>query len=187
MVAAMRRPLVSLLCLLACSKPEPPAADAGASPTPSASASATGGPLTYRASVVTMDGKTLEECTDLTVTLVPPPNAPAGWKPKDNVIAGLLKTMKGATRIEKPCAEQFADRTVLATCETAATSKRTDGSEGQIKISASYYDYAKVGLTEAYMAICTGRQGKWKPIARDSAEWQKAKAEHAQQQKDASP
>ena len=133
-----------------------------------------------------MNGKTLEECSDLAVELVPPPGSPPGWKPKDDVLGGLMKVMKDATRIPKPCAEQYPDRTVLATCETSARSKRTDGSEGQIQIAAHYYDFAKIGLSDAYSALCASKQGKWKPISRDSAEWQKAKTDHAQQ-KDAGP
>lgn len=180
----MRRWLVALL-LVACSKQDIPVTDAGPV-APSASAPP-GSPLVYRVSVVAMNGKTVQECTDLVVNLVPPPGSPAGWKPKDDVVGGLVKTMKDATRIPKPCAEHFTDRTVLATCETSAKSKRTDGSEGQLQISAHYYDFAKIGLSDMYMTLCSSKQGKWKPIPRDSAEWQKAKADHAAQQKDASP
>ena len=181
----MRRSFVAFLLLVACSKQDVPVADAGPAASPASSSPAS--PLAYRVSVVAMNGKTVEECTDLAVNIVPPPSAPPGWKPKDDVVAGLLKVMKDAKRIEKPCAEQFAERPALATCETSAKSKRTDGSEGQLQISAHYYDFAKIGLSDMYMTLCASKQGKWKPIPRDSAEWQKAKADHAQQQKDAGP
>lgn len=127
----------------------------------------------YEASFAHFENSNLFECVDLLIDLEPPADAGADWKPKEDPIVAAKKGMKGATKIQQSCAEAFADRPVLASC---AYGGKGDG--GAVNATAHFYNFADVGLKDEQMADCLKGDGRWKAIARDSAEWRKAKLDY---------
>lgn len=61
-------------------------------------------------------------------------------------------------RIGKSCAEQFASRTVFATCVFEQEEKR-----GRVTVTSRYYDVRTVESSDAHMRDCLSAKGDWVP------------------------
>lgn len=122
-----------------------------------------------------MRNDSLGECVDFSIDVTLAPDA---GEPKKDPIEALMKNMKGLTKIGKPCAEAFPDRTVFATC--TLTKREDDGGTSVSMVIVSHrFDFAAVADTDRYMKECLDMRGEWNAIRRDSPDWHAAKAEQA--------
>lgn len=178
----MRSVLVAL-ALVGCSKSPPPSSappeagplEASAPAVPvSALAPVDAAPprKVSQASVARIAKDALNECVDMSTDLAA--DADAGKDPAAELVKDMAKKDKTLTLIPKACGEQFADRTALATC----TMKQV-GKNGTITVASHRYSFADVGLSDAAMKECLDMKGDWNAVPRDSAEFRKAKIEHA--------
>jgi hypothetical protein len=110
----------------------------------------------------------LFECIDVLIDIEPPADAGADWKPKEDPLAAMKKGMKEATKIQQSCGAAFA---VLA-------SYGGKGDAGALEMTAHFYDYADIGLTDEQMDDCLKEEVRWNALSRESPEWQKAKREY---------
>lgn len=175
------------LALVACSKPETkpaPAPEASSAPVTKAAEPPppppAPKPYAGRASVAHFEKDQIFECLDIAVDIPPPPDAGADWTPSEDILGRTLKAMaKNSTKISKTCAEQFADRTVLASCTMKQNGKTDAGTSASATITAHFYNFEDVGNDDAQMKDCLKGGGDWQAISRDSVEWKKAKLEHS--------
>lgn len=152
----MRRVLVCL-ALVACSRKQPAPAP---QPEPSSAVSVTPSapPAAREASYADLSGDVLSQCVDIRST-------------DPSALERAAGDAKGATKLAKSCAQQFADRVELASC----TVTRKDG----VYVRAAYYDFASVGEDDVEMSECIKAGGDWKSVSRDSRVWRAAKLEYA--------
>jgi hypothetical protein len=112
---------------------------------------------TYSASRATFRADELDECIDLAITATPGNEARAADQAK-SFSTGRKKPDGSAESIgiAKGCAEQFAERTILATCAI-------DGGDdfGLTRLTARYYSVATVGDSDANMKKCLSMHGDW--------------------------
>lgn len=169
----MRLYAFALFALVACSKseatPTPQPVEASA---PVAAPPVDAGPqrTTKKGAFARFVGEALSECIDIQITDVTRHDE-AGAAVDQIGAAG--KTLPGATRISQSCAEAFGDRQVLASCTM------TDRNEkGSSELVFSYYDFAKVGLSDTEMKQCLEVKGAWSAVPRTSREWRRAKLDH---------
>jgi hypothetical protein len=129
----------------------------------------------YRASLADLRGDALGECVDFSIDVTLGLDA---GEPKKDPIEAILKGQKGLTKIGKPCAESFPDRTAYATC---TLTKREDdgGTSVSIVVVSHRFDFAAVADTDRNMKECLEMRGEWNAIRRDSPEWHAAKTEQA--------
>lgn len=172
------------LALVACSKPETkPAPQPEASSTPVAKAAEPPPPAKQfvgEASFAHFVKDQIFECVDIAVVIPPPPGAPSDWKPSEDIFGRTVKAMsKDATKLSKTCDEQFADRTVLASCTMKQKGKTDAGTSASATVTANFYNFEDVGKDDSQMKDCLKGGGDWKAVSRDSVEWKKAKLEHS--------
>jgi hypothetical protein len=131
------------------------------------------------------DGR-LDECVDFELVADPPPAADvqAGLR---EAIAEMAEPPDGAknrnrrqttTRIRRPCALQFADRTALATCPVVLPMPNAPAPGIQLSARAAYFDVGTLLDGDGYMRACLERGGDWQALSRDSREWHAAEAAH---------
>ncbi len=131
-------------------------------------------PKTFAFSLATFDKDTvLDECLDYSVTY--PPGSDAG--PKADWKETLMKRMteenhRTGTILPKPCAEQFSDRTPLATCGVPAHAVGDAGAD--VALTDRYYDTGTLGRSDRYMKGCLDMGGDWSALPRDSDEYRAA-------------
>jgi hypothetical protein len=172
----MKRALLALV-LVACSKPAPQAEPAPA-PVPAPPAVVAPARHEYTGHMADMSGGVLHECADVSVLVTPPGDAGADWKPKADPLEKFAKDTK-RTSIPKPCAEQFTDRTALASCSVSSTATAKTGEAYAVTVRTTFYDVADVGNSDAKMAECLESKGEWKALPKDSPEFRKARLEHS--------
>jgi hypothetical protein len=98
----------------------------------------------------------------------------------DTLLGGSLNKALGAgtakalrpngkpTPLTKPCNEQFAGRTVVATCFVVARPEPNDaGFSFPVALGVTYYDAL---LGDSPMRACLAAKGEWKELAQDSLE-----------------
>ncbi len=129
-------------------------------------------PTSYSVSVATFAKDHLDECIDLVIEARAGSESKAQeriehWK-KDPATQALSKTT-----LSRPCAEQFTDRVVLATCVIDRP-----GDLGRVLMTDRYYDIRSVGNSDANMKDCLERHGDWRPNANTNA------VEHARIRRD---
>lgn len=152
----------------------PPASVSAAAPEPARAAE-----IRERVSYASIKDDVLDECNDLILTITPPPDAGADWKPKTEPKTLLPKPEKGAVPVKSTCREQFADRDVLALCVLEQDIQSPSGAVAKLRSVSGYYDFGTVGTSDAYMRECMSRKGDWKAEPRDSDVWRKAKLDHS--------
>jgi len=161
MPTSVARLLGFLLALSACqSAPGPSAAPAPAAVQQAPVALApppAPAPRTYSASVATFRGDQLDECIDYVIVSAPGKEAEA--RDLASSFGTNLKGDEKPIRIAKPCAEQFPDRTVLATCSIVDR----PGTAGTVTLRDRYYSVATVSDSDAYMKDCLTMRGDWQP------------------------
>jgi hypothetical protein len=111
----------------------------------------------------------LDTCFDFSVEILPPEGADSGWMPQPPSDLPQKLQKLGAS-IERPCAEQFANRSALATCIT--TNRRGDQA---LRLVEQHYDYATVGVDETRMDECLRLGGDWQALAKTSQAFLHAK------------
>lgn len=111
----------------------------------------------------------LDTCFDFVVEIVPPEMAESDWLPQPPADL-FLKLGKLGVAIERPCAEQFAERSVLATCIT--TNRRGNQT---LRLFERHYDYVTVGVDDARMDECLRLGGDWQALAKNSEAFLHAK------------
>ena len=158
--------------------PSPPASAAPEPPPPAAPGPRT---LTQVHHVASFRQDELDECTDFEVTYQVSASLP-DWAPSARPNLGG----DGATPIQRPCAEQFAGRTVLATCAIRAERSEGDQAAGEVRqtlaINSSYYRYATTFEEQGYMRDCLGASGDWQAVADTSDEYRRARLDfHARE------
>jgi hypothetical protein len=90
--------------------------------------------------------------------------------------ARALRPPGKPTTIPKPCEEQFAGRTVVATCQVVARPEPNDaGLSFPVALGVTYYDAL---LGDAPMRGCLSAKGDWKELSHDSPE--RARERHRQ-------
>lgn len=110
---------------------------------------------------------TLDECVE--VTLVAPPGTDQARV--DKAADGVFKPTKAGggsgelVSIPAPCAEQFADRTALASCSMSKT-EAADGGVVTMLIGASYFNLKTLN-DDTYMKDCLKGGGKWTAAKKD--------------------
>jgi hypothetical protein len=87
-----------------------------------------------------------------------PSGDPAKVRAMSQKFATAAVEEEGQVRLRKPCAEQFADRTALATC--TVTPKEKDGV--RISVVSRYYNVATVSDSDGYMKDCLSMGGDWR-------------------------
>ena len=106
---------------------------------------------------------------------------------------------KNTTPVPTTCTATLKDRVVLATCsievalpaaepgKIAEVVKKAPGSAPllqlmatpmTLKVSARYYNFGTVGLSDKPMTDCLALKGSWNALDRDSREWARAKLDH---------
>lgn len=111
----------------------------------------------------------LDTCFDFSVEVLPPEGADSSWIPQPP--SDLVQKLgKFGTSIDRPCAEQFPEHSVLATCIT--TNRRGDQT---LKLVERHYDYATVGVDDARMDECLRLGGDWQALAKNSQAFLHAK------------
>jgi len=119
-------------------------------------------------SLATFDKDQLEACTDVTTRQFPPDGAPPDWTPKfADFDAG-----KGQLKLSKPCAEQFADRLVIATCAFEKDDSKTPD-KADIQATIRYYNINTLDIDDAEMHDCLEMHGDWKALSRESPEYKR--------------
>jgi hypothetical protein len=176
MPATMRLAFV-LLLFVGCSKHEapqpapalPPLVADAETPTISVKDLPAEKPYVYTTTLAHFDKDQLFECVDFAVTM--PAYVDAGADP----LGSLHKSMAtGVKRIEQPCEVAFQDRTVLASCARSET-----GDAGKsVEVTAHFYRFEDVGLSDQQMSDCLDAKARWSAIARDSQEWRRAKLDY---------
>lgn len=162
----MRYHIAALLLLSACRKYAPPpshevhAETAQPAPKPKTQS--------FQGAMANFSHGLVWECTDAIVDIDPPANADANWKPNGDPIEKVFG--KDSVRLAKPCAEQFLDRSALATCNVSSVA---DGI--RVRATSSYYNYEDVGLGDEHMKECLQANGSWTVLPSESREWRKAK------------
>lgn len=96
-------------------------------------------------------GDDLDACTDLAVD-----QAPGGPEEAEKFAARSAGT-PGGQRLSKPCAEQFSDRAVLATCAVGVRK------EGRAALTISAYNLRTLESDDVYMRQCLAMAGDWRP------------------------
>jgi hypothetical protein len=123
----------------------------------------------------------LEECDEFVVTL--PPGVDAGALALDKLVDSIkVGRNGGASRLDKPCAEQFPSDPVLATCVASTEIK---GDQGVVKraFTGRYYGLeAIVQNSDVYMKSCVDMNGEWHVASHDSKEWREAHVAWAQRE-----
>lgn len=132
----------------------------------------------YAASVATFRDDLLDECVDFRIV------------PKAGQEAAALKQVKELASkhppdgvrqvtIAKPCAEQFPDRTALATCALDRA-----GTLGRVVMADRYFSLRTVGDSDAYMKDCLTMHGDWRPNQdKQAVEHERIRQQMAQLQK----
>jgi hypothetical protein len=106
---------------------------------------------------------------------------------------------KTATPVPMNCVATLKDRVVLATCsievavpvpdaeKVAKAAKAAPGSTAfpqltslpiTLSVSARYYNFGTVGLSDKPMTECLSMKGSWSAVGRDSREWARARLDH---------
>jgi hypothetical protein len=111
----------------------------------------------------------------------------AGWRP-DRSLRQFFDAASEADRkdrviLPKPCAEQFAGMTPLASCRVVpGREPADDGVFVERTFDITYYRYADVFDSHAAMKKCLEHTGSWQAVAVDSDEYRRARlARHAGQ------
>lgn len=161
-------------------------------------AGTTSGSVQYQftASAAKFDHSQLVECADVAIRALRPEDAGADWQPMVLAYATTLgdaafKDAKELKRLNKTCAEQFADRTLLATCSAIDLSKSkvllnaakgkdagAFGINGPVTLTSAYYDFADVGIDDDRMSECLQMKGEWKALSQDSQAFKEAKLDY---------
>jgi len=129
-------------------------------------------PQSYQGALANFAKGQMWECTDVVVTIDPPEDAGAGWKPNGDPLEKIFG--KEVMRLPKPCAKQFHDRAALASC---TVSNAVEGM--RVKATSSYYNYEDVGLGDEHMKDCLQAGGSWNSLPSDSREWRRANLSYA--------
>ncbi len=137
-------------------------------------------PHTQTQSVAKFVKDTLNECVDFTIQLAPPVDAGADWKPPSSEklaeqVSNLFKNDKSVLRISKPCAEQFSDRTALASCSATQNVTSQRGDAVTVQILSRYYDFSNLDEDDLYMKQCLELHGDWQAVSRESNEYRRAR------------
>jgi hypothetical protein len=109
----------------------------------------------YEISIAGFRSKHLDECTDFAFV----PNAG-----QESIALEAMKTLaimapdedRAIIQLTKRCAEQFANRTVLATCVLDKS-----GTHGSSKVTSRYYELQNVRGHSVYMQNCLTMKGDW--------------------------
>ncbi|MBP7683924.1 MAG: hypothetical protein KBB95_18600 [Deltaproteobacteria bacterium] len=121
------------------------------------------------ASFAAFKGDQLDQCVDMAATIH------AGIDASMPDMGG--ETPEGMVAISHPCAEQFADRTVWATCTLSGESER-----GSLVFTEHHYSFSAVYESDAMMRTCLESRGVWQAQPRDTPEWRSARqSQHAQE------
>lgn len=184
----MRRLVV--LMLTACSDPtpavapsEPPVAEpAAVAPVVEPAPEPTGPqPVIRTVNAAHFDGDELFECLEFVIEYQPPDPAPATWPAgipdQETATNGIVEQFEEddpAVVIQRPCTDQFRDRTPLATCVISRNIPRNEtgrvppGTVITLTSSARFYRAADVIDSDAQMRDCLRVGGDWQAIDRDS-------------------
>jgi hypothetical protein len=130
----------------------------------------------------------LDECVDVSFDITAPKGSGPDWKPPPDLDPASMfedkdKEPTGSsaklTKLAQRCDVQFADREPLARCEMPdRTETDKSGATVKVRLSASYYSFATVGVDDGIMRECLEREGKWSGVARNSDAWELARLEH---------
>jgi hypothetical protein len=137
--------------------------------------------LVYQSHGATFEKERLDECVDVEIRVTPPSDAGVDWAPTKDPAANFFGGAKAKiTTLKKACADQFADRTVLATCTVAKTnvSDAGTGQTARIRLVSTYYDFGLAVESDGYMQQCLSMGADWKAVPRDSDAFKRAKLDY---------
>jgi len=121
----------------------------------------------------------LDECVDIEFTSTVPPELPE-WGPPETPVGASSDRPLGifATRVARPCGEQFGGRTVLATCSVTSSGASRDapGVTFSATFNSRYFRFATALENDNLMRRCMTRGGDWWALADDSVEYGRVEA-----------
>ncbi len=144
------------------------------------------------AHVATFVDEELDECISLMVGYVIPPAATDWEPPPIDALAAAFTPEQGQGRevvhLRKSCEEQFAGRTVLASCGRAGEAQPVEGApDGVVRtvaIVAEGFRFETSLDSDVRMRDCLAMGGEWAAAAEDSREYRRARLEHVAGQAD---
>ena len=151
--------------------------------------------------VATFANDRLDECVQVRA-IYESKTFPEHWRPARSVREMFASDDK-VVPTKRPCEQQFAGMTALATCNViwtrddmqklaqkhaakvkksskqdgASSEKRVDDSFVRLEYDSRYYSYATVFEDHTYMKQCLEMGGDWQAVAEDSPEYNRARLE----------
>jgi hypothetical protein len=142
--------------------------------------------VTVNATVATFTKDTLlDECVDISLTMPPGSAADKGQEVIDKMVTTMVTDKKdkarSKSRLNKPCAAQFRNNPVLATCAVRTPipiPPKVDGGTPagavDLQITSGYYSLDMIEKSDTYMKNCIDMKGDWQTVDHDSEAWRDA-------------
>jgi hypothetical protein len=171
--------IAAVLLGLSCSKP-PDEAQVRAQEEPTTKPAAPSPPQTASIASLDADGL-LNECDEFTITYSQgTANKDVQASLVESVVGGFLKKNIRASRLTRPCSDEFRANTVLASCVTRVSSELTKSDSDaelaiyELQMTSRYYNLEMLAGSDAYMKACTERKGDWQALDKNSDEYKAA-------------
>ncbi len=167
-------------------EPSPAPGESGVHPATS-TAAASQAPEIRRSGASFTDAGDLDECVDLTITTS---DARASIDKANAMLDKLFGTMKNLTAMQRRCAEEFSDKTILATCSTNMLGgeklAKAFGEGVTLTSVERYYSFERMA-DDGYHKNCIDVKGTWAALDKNSAEYKDAerKWQHVRLRRDA--